>query len=87
MPKTADMLLIGFGGKPKGDKPKGKMPMIGEEPEANEASDDAKKGKLSAAKALITALEDGDADAVNEALSAHYKLCALDTSAEDEDAY
>lgn len=84
MPKsTADMLVIGFGGKPKGDKPKGKTSkMIGEDAEDE---DDAKAGKLSAAKALRMALEDGDDDAVSEALSAHYKLCALEgASSEDE---
>jgi len=74
----------------KGDKEAAGLLLIGPAKPKKEDDDDSGDveggGKLAASKALIKALDDGDAKAVNEALTLHYDLCAM-SAEDDEDDY
>jgi DNA-binding GntR family transcriptional regulator len=74
----------------KGDKEAAGLLLIGPAKPKKEKDDDGEAeeggGKVAASKALIKALKDGDAEAVNEALSLHYDLCAM-SAEDDEDDY
>lgn len=72
------MLLIGLGNKSKSKDSKSMG--MGKEPE----EDPAKEGRFSAMKALMKALDSGDASAADEALSLHYELCAEHKSESEE---
>jgi DNA-binding GntR family transcriptional regulator len=61
--------------------------LIGAKPEKEEDDDDKpdpKSGAISAAKALIKAVEAGDAEGVDEALRLHYDLCEDEVADDDE---
>lgn len=77
----APNMLVALGLKPeKGSKSY-------EPDEDDEDSDMGGEAKLDAAKALISAVKSGDAEAVNKALERHYEACAhggeSDTDGED----
>jgi DNA-binding GntR family transcriptional regulator len=68
----------------KGEAPSGLL-LIGAKPEKEDGDKpDPKSGALSAAKALIKAVEAGDAGGVDEALRLHYDLCEDETVDDDE---
>jgi DNA-binding GntR family transcriptional regulator len=72
----------------KGDKEAAGLLLIGPaKPKKEEGDESEGDGKLAASKALIRALEDGDADAVNEALTLHYDLCAMSAEDDEDDDY
>lgn len=59
----AGVLLLGLGDKAKAEKPKSKEKSA------------SKSSSLSAAKALLSAFEANDPEAVDEALKLHYEMC------------
>lgn len=72
---------------PDPEKGSGALIVIGSaKPKSDEYADKPKdkSGSLSATKAFMKAVKDGDAEAADEALRLHYELCQAE-SPEDED--